>query len=527
MTYQRLHAKHPFLVVAAAGLCAGFAFPPSPLCVMAFAAFVPLVLVLEDFLDDVRYSRLLYAFFFCFHGAANWWVMSWQKETDPYLMVAGAGLWLGHPFFLMPAFWMYRAVRRRQSVALALMFLVVTWTACEWLHSLTDLSYPWLALGYTQIDASSLVQIAELGGVWLVSLMVIGVNAACAYAILMPERRRAVLLRLFLVLCIAMVYGGIREISLKSDTERALRVGLVQPSINPWVKWEGGIDAMIGMHRRLQDSLNAVQPCDVSVWSETAVPLGLRREEHAFLRGSLRRWVDRSNTSLLTGYADYTEEPEEADPVHTSLHIYNAAGIINPGTSDIPTHHKSRLTPFGEYMPFSDDLPAIRNWLRWGVGISGWNKGDGATVLPVVRGADTLARVGPVICIESIYPGYVADYVRRGADVLAVITNDAWYDGTFGPRQHYCISRMRAIETRRDIMRCGNTGVSGFISRSGASASEAMPRSSTALYGTVRLHRELSPYVRYGDWVPWLCLVIMGAIAAQTWRGSRRGRPVV
>jgi apolipoprotein N-acyltransferase len=172
-------------------------------------------------------------------------------------------------------------------------------------------------------------------------------------------------------------------------------------------------------------------------------------------------------------------------------------------------------------MPFSDDVPAIRSWLRWGVGISGWNKGGGASVLPVLRGTDTLARVGPVICIESIYPGYVADYVRRGADVLAVITNDAWYDGTFGPHQHYCISRMRAIETRRDIVRCGNTGISGCISRTGASYSEAPARARTALAGAVHLYNDQSIYVLVGDWVPWLCALLSACIGVWTWRSGR------
>ncbi|MFN4770238.1 MAG: apolipoprotein N-acyltransferase [Candidatus Kapaibacterium sp.] len=517
---KQLHT-HPFLVVAAAGLCAGFGFAPAPFGVLAFVAFVPLILVLEKFVNHGRYSWLLYTFFFCFHGAANWWVMSWQKETDPYLMIAGAGLWLGHPFFLMPAFWMYRAVRKRQTIAVSLLFLAVAWTACEWLHSLSDLSYPWLALGYTQIDATSLVQIADVGGVWLVSLLVIGINTVTAYMVLVPERQRASILRLSAVVCLCLAYGKVRELSLQHADTPTLRVGVVQPSINPWVKWQGGIYDMFNLHRNLQDSVNRVSQCDLSVWSETALPVGLRRTEYSFLQSEIHDWVQRSNMSLLTGCVEYTEEPDKSTPGYTSMRVYNSAFIYNPGTTDIPTHHKSRLTPFGEYMPFSDDVPAIRSWLRWGVGISGWNKGAGATVLPVLRGTDTLARVGPVICIESIYPGYVADYVRRGADVLAVITNDAWYDGTFGPRQHYCISRMRAIETRRDIVRCGNTGISGCISRTGASYSEAPARARTALAGAVHLYNDQSIYVLVGDWVPWLCALLSACIGVWTWRSGR------
>jgi apolipoprotein N-acyltransferase len=302
--------------------------------------------------------------------------------------------------------------------------------------------------------------------------------------------------------------------SLTSSTSAAsLQVGIVQPSIDPWIKWRGGIADMIHYHQHLQDSLNRVHHCDLSAWSETAIPVGLRLPENQSLLNELRAWVDTSHTALLTGYADYEFFPAGSAPPNAQafsldpglmMRIYNAAGIIAPNINDIPTHHKSKLTPFGEYMPFSDDFPFVQSWLKWGVGISGWNKGEGANALPLRRGADTLARIGPVICIESIYPNYVADYVRHGADMLAVITNDAWYDGTFGPEQHYCISRMRAVETRREIMRCGNSGVSGFISATGESTFQAEPRKALAFAGAVHRRNDISVYVRFGDWLPQL-----------------------
>ena len=387
---------------------------------------------------------------------------------------------------------------------------MVAWTAFEWLHSLGDLSYPWLALGYTQLSVPSLAQSADIGGVWLVSLFVIAVNAMTSSLILHPQRRRAGILRIALLCVVMMAYGQYRLVMLGDhDSRPGFRAMLVQPSINPWKKWEGGLVDMIRTHLYLQDSVNAIEPCRLSVWSETALPFGLRKPGFEHIRDILSSTINASGTSLLTGYVDYSYEPYTGGEQFAPPRIYNSAGVLNPFHSDIPTHHKSRLTPFGEYMPFSDAVPAIQSWLRWGVGISGWNKGEGATMVPVINSGDTIAKVGPVICIESIYPNYVADYVRRGADVLAVITNDAWYDGTFGPRQHFAISQMRAIETRREIMRCGNTGISGFISRTGAIRSEAVARSYTALADLVYPSNEMTIYVLFGDWVPTLCLGIM------------------
>ncbi len=538
-----MKSRNQYLIVALAGLAGGFAFPPMRLGFLAFLCFVPLIAVLEQRMDvgmvKKNQNALLYTFFFCFHGAANWWVMSWQKETDPYLMAAGAGLWLGHPFFLMPAFWVYQYARRRSSsITLSLVMLGLAWTGIEWLHSLSDLSYPWLALGYTQVYNTVLIQIADIGGVWMVSAFVMSINLVIAHYYLTRERIIRHLVTASLIIFAVSGYGSYMSLLFRhysSDVKgRSLTVGLVQPSIDPWVKWQGGINDMISMHQNLQDSLNRIQHCDLNVWSETAIPYGLTLPENISLLNRLQSWVDSSQTALLTGFADYeffeahnapsTAQRFPLDP-QKLVRVYNSAGIITPGYRDLPRHHKSRLTPFGEYMPFSDDFPIIQSWLKWGVGISGWNKGAGASVVPLRRGSDTLAMIGPVICIESIYPSHVADYVRRGATLLAVITNDAWYDGTFGPEQHYCISRMRAVETRTNIIRCGNSGVSGLIDHAGRSVVQAEARKRCAQLCTLPVlgvqdeYTYLSPYIRFGDWLPQLCTVLFASLCL--WLGIK------
>ncbi len=526
-----------YLLVALAGLAGGFAFAPLKLGFVAFFSFVPLIMVLESRRMERGLTPLLYLFFFCFHGAANWWVMSWQKETDPFLMAAGAGLWLGHPFFLMPAFWVYHFVRKRSSITLSLSVLVLGWTAVEWLHSLSDLSYPWLALGYTQVYSTALIQIADLGGVWIVSMFVMSINAIIAHYALAHSSVWKHLGVATAIILVVSLYGIFRletdkvEQMAKGGRIRRVTVGLVQPSINPWEKWQGGINDMISQHQHLQDSLNRLQHCDLCVWSETAVPYGLKLPENISLRERLQTWSDTSGSALLTGFADYQLYPKGSAPDNAQrfsldpgmmMKVYNSAGIFNPGRSEINTHHKSRLTPFGEYMPFSDDVPLIQSWLKWGVGISGWNKGEGATVLALLENGkqnDTLVKIGPVICIESIYPNYVAEYSRKGAELLAVITNDAWYDGTFGPEQHYCISRLRAVETRTPIVRCGNSGISGLIDACGRSVAQAPARERCSFLVTTPKLVPHPPtvYAQFGDWLPMLCTLL--SASAMLWVG--------
>lgn len=513
-----------YLLLALAGAAGGFAFPPSIFGVLAFVAFVPLIIALEQ--EHLRFQRmrLLYTFFFCFHGAANWWVMSWQQETDPFLMAAGAGLWLGHPFFLMPAFWIYLYLRKRVSLTFALGALPLLWTAVEWLHSLGDLSYPWLAVGYTQTYYTWLIQIADLGGVWIVSFLVMMLNALAAHWWLKRQRLGIHLAVGGGVISMVLLYGITQTIAythgfnMTAPKSNGIMFGVVQPDIDPWDKWQHkSLNEMVDLHRHLQDSLNALQHCDVSVWSETAIPVDVEDARYQYTLTPLRQWIDSSNTALLTGCADFVYYPAATAPANARPYrldesqkykVYNSAAFLLPHQPQVAIHHKSRLTPFGEGVPYSDELTFLQSWLQWGVGISGWNKGEGATVLsypPTEQHPRDTIKMGPVICIESIYPNYVADYVRKGANILSVITNDAWYDGTFGPEQHYCIARMRAVETRREIVRCGNSGVSGFISATGQSLYQAKPMQSLATAHPMFLEERQSFYVRFGDWLPQLC----------------------
>lgn len=513
--------RHRWVIAFVSGAAVGLSYPPLVFGPLAWIAFVPMLLMLDvAVLHRRRWGGILYLFAWAWHGAANWWVMSWQRQTDPYLMVAGAVLWFVHPFFLLPALALYAVVRRRgMPLPRALVLFCMAFVGIEWLHSLGDLSYPWLALGYTQLRSIALAQIAELTGVWGISLMVAALNAVIyAWVVRSAEQRQLLSsplrgalqlgLWMFAVLAAPLFYGILRLTEYEPSGGRPIRVAIIQPNINPWQKWGyADMQPMVFQHIALQDSLRQHQQFELAVWSETALPVNLLDASGWTLLEQIRRWCDSTDTAILTGFADI----ERYHP----LRAYNAAVLIAPHTDHYPVHRKSRLTPFGEYMPFSDVLPDLARLLQWGVGISSWAKGPGASVLPLNHRGDTLARLGVMICIESIYPDYAADYVRRGADVLVVITNDAWYDGTTGPDQHFAIAQMRAIETRRPVVRCANSGISGFISPKGSVVLRAPAHVATGIVAPVVPQTEQTFYVRWGDWLPIVSLI--GSAAVVLW----------
>lgn len=515
------------------GVLLGIAFPQvstGALGVLVFVAYVPLLLSLIDSgRQKSRWSLIawFYITFVVFHGLSNWWVCSWQEQTDPYLFASGMALWLFHPFFLMMPLVALASIRRRLGAGWMLVCTPLAIAGFEWLHGQTDASYPWLTVGYSLIH-TPFAQVADVVGVYGLSLMIGIVNALLLY-ILLLSRKGASLRSTVIVLSLFFFSWGAWGLSKSgpSVNSESISLMLVQPNENPWDKW-GDTRAQVEMHQLLVDSARSDgwKP-DLVVWSETAIPYTIRDPRFVPEWEELRQWVDTSEISLLTGFADVMMYgPGQAPPSARHSRVdptvrfdtFNAAMLISAGELGVPIHRKSMLTPFAERLPFADQLTFAMSWIEWGVGISAWGKGQTRNPLPVIRRGDTIARVGTIICIESIYPEVARDLVDNGADVLCVITNDAWYNGTWGPEQHFDIARMRAIEQRRTVFRCANSGITGVIRPDGSDDPHPAiaPMSRGVALGSAQLSRARTLYSIIGDPLPiagLICTIVVLLIA--------------
>ena len=472
------------------GALLALSFPPLPFNLLAFVGFVPVLFLLDH--KPKNPFLLIYIAFFVYHGGTNWWISSWQADSDPYLMVAGIATWLVHPFFFMIPFAIYMYFKRKMGDNVALWFFPFIWIFYEWIHSLGDLAYPWLSIGYTQANSLIWAQFADIAGVWGLSFVIVVLNVLFYKIVLQIRESRAAgtkvkidprLIAAHLVIFILpFIYGGIvmDKHNYEDDLKNypSLRIGMIQPSINPWSKWEDSVFDQIKHHQKIQDSLRAEHGwLDLGIWSETAIGYFSYTMNVSHEFSFLQKWVDTSKTNLLTGFADIIiyDTPAQTSPTAKDFKgdtskkydSYNSALMLTPGKEDdYQIYHKMRLTPFSERIPFIEYFPFLREWLEWGVGISSWALGKKQENLKIYKNKDTI-KIAPVICIESIFPSFVADFIDKGADIVVIITNDAWYDYTFGPVQHYAIARMRAIETRRYIARTANSGVTGFIRPTG------------------------------------------------------------
>jgi apolipoprotein N-acyltransferase len=179
---------------------------------------------------------------------------------------------------------------------------------------------------------------------------------------------------------------------------------------------------------------------------------------------------------------------------------YNAAIQLNAFDS-MQVYHKSKLVPGVEKMPYPALFGFIEKFAIDLGGTSGSLASDGES--KVFKSYQKIG-LAPIICYESVFADFTASYVRKGADVLCIITNDGWWGNTPGYRQHFDYGRLRAIENRRAIARSANTGISGFINIDGSVAMESEWWQETALRGSVPVYTHQTFYTKYGDWIAYL-----------------------
>ncbi len=523
---------NPYFAALLSGVLLAISFPPIPFFMMSFMAFVPILMVFVK--DNPKHKYLLlYIVFFIFHAGSNWWIGSWQADTDPYLTASGIALALTHPFNFMIPFALFFIVQKRISTNVALWSFPFFWTAVEWVHNLGEFSYPWLTIGNTQIYNYYWVQFVDITGVWGASFLIALVNVLIVKSILLFSEsgnfKKFIAHKIGIIysaailalIVIPIIYGVVRVQDFQHKdlmkSNAILPVGIIQPAINPWRKWEISVDDMIINQMNIADSLLSLdkKPALI-IWNETAIPRYIDIS-NKFTYNNLLVWTDRRNVSLFTGFAEvqyYNSKNKTAtarkDPNENDVYFesYNSSLLINPNSGELAqSYQKMRLTPIAERLPYSEKLMFMRSWFEWGVGMSGWGIGKQQKNLQV-KNDGISASLGPVICIESIYPEFVANTAKNGAQFIVVITNDAWYDYTTGPEQHYLIAAMRAIENRRYVARCANTGVSGLIAPDGATIKRLPQYQKAGLYAEVPLIDEITFYSNYGDWLGYLVAAV-------------------
>ncbi len=478
---------------------------------LALAGFIPL-LCMERIATETGKKH----FWWWHYGA----FVAWNAVTTFWVCNAtvGGGIFaiLANALQMSLVFGLFRWVKRRMKGAVPYLFLAAAWIAWEKYYlTVAQISWPWLVLGNAFADTTGLVQWYEvtgtLGGslwVWASSLALFGLMVALSDGRFSgrwnAKARIAALAGTVLVLFGPMVWSAVLG-SRVEETENPLQVVIAQPNIDPYNKFGGMTQDQqnVVLLDQFRQGLKGMEGPVLLLAPETFTPDVLCNDVpsgRTFLR--FQSFLqEHPEAEILFGASSWTRSEQALRPsanarplgdgiwyeTHNSAIILDSAGRYG-------LYQKSKLVPGVEMLPYASVLGPIDDKLLGGV--AGRCVGQPEVSNLTFSGS---IPVGCAICYESVYGEHCADYVRKGAKVLTVITNDAWWGDTPGYRQHLNYSRLRAIETRRDIARCANTGISAFIDRRGRILERTAWWEPAVLKGTVNLSEEKTFFVRTGD----------------------------
>ena len=493
-----------FLIILS-GILFGISFTPFPFpfTLLLFIAFVPYFFVVTKRQSLASVNKASYLTFFVMSLVTVYWVGSWQSSADPFLMISGVVLVFFLPCVMLINSTLYYLSRKVFKKDLSLYFFPMFWVTGEYILTLTDLKFPWLTIGHGLAKFTSFIQIADIVGAFGLSFIVLCINIFIYEAIKsFKENSRSAFIQFSIaagIFVIIVVYGFVKVLS-ANENEKKIKVGIIQPNIDPWNKWElGGLDQILENYFELSQQC-VDEGAKLIVWPETALPIYLLSGTYEKEVNSIYSFLRKNNIALLTGMPDiriYNNNPpktakySEAGNYHYAT--YNSILLLQPGSNEIQRYGKIHLVPLGEHTPFIDQLPFLGDLLKWGVGISGWNVGQDTTVFKFVEKKDTI-KIGGLVCYESVFPTFPNYFVDRGAEFLTVVTNDSWYGKLSGPYQHKEFSNLRAVENRKAVIRCANGGVSCLINKFGVTEIETEMFTRTHLVVNVPLNNEKTFY---------------------------------
>ena len=494
---------------------------------MALFGIIPLLCMerIASILGKKQIWIYHYSAFVLWNAATTFWVCNATIGGGLFAIFANA-------LQMSLVFGLFRMSRKRFSGALPYIFLMVTWIAWERFYFDAEISWPWLVLGNSFARTTWAIQWYEftgsLGGslwIWVSNLSLFGLMTSMSSGRWgewnIKARIAAItgILALFIIPPVVSSSIGEQYQDCMNDSGRQLKVLIIQPNIDPYNKFQA-------MTQEQQNAIlidHAEKSLEQRKNDSTATPLLVLAPE-TFTRDIIPGEYQRSrtwrrftgflknypNVNILFGASSYdyiesTEAPSStARKLGDNLWVesHNSA-LITDGTLRTEIFHKSKLVVGVEHTPYPAIFCKIDDLLG---GVMGRCVGQEEVSLLNVESIDgNRIPVGCAVCYESVYGEYYTDYIRKGAEAMTIITNDAWWGDTPGYRQHLSYASLRAIETRRAIARCANTGISAIISPSGEIIQPTPWWEPAVIKSQSPLRNDLTFYVIHGDIIGRIC----------------------
>lgn len=505
---------HLIILSLLGGVLLALGWPERGFPGLLFIGMVPFFII-EDhiFKNPDRFGKLhvfyiTFTGFFLWNVLTTWWI--WNSTA-----VGSIFAWMLNALFMAATFYFYHLTRRSITSRAGALVLVFFWITFEYIHHNWDGTWPWLSLGNGFAEFHTWVQWYEYTGIFGGTLWILLVNLLIFIAIrnyiagqprkriLVPASSAFFLILLPLLLSYA-IYHRYSEKSWPVD------IVVVQPNFDPYSEQfdqspEESVMANLDLALQKYDSnvryiVSPESTIQGSIWEHE-----LERSGALIL---LKNFTGMNpGTGIVIGASTFKEYGPGEDISVTARKFRNDEGHYDAFNSAFyirggelaGLHHKSKLTPGVEKMPFARLMKPLEGFA---VNLGGTVGSLGSDPERVVftNGADGLT-VAPVICYESVFGEYLTEYVNKGAHLIFVITNDGWWGNTPGHRQHLTFSKLRAIETRRSVARSANTGISCFIDQRGDIFQATKYWEPAVIRQQLNANDRITFYARYGDYI--------------------------
>lgn len=446
-------------------------------------AFVPLFILQSQ--HPRRFGLWVMLSFVLWIVMSAWWV---SMST----IIAAFAVPLVGLFFCWTPFMIYHYVWKRQPGHLAWVVLVTAWIAFEALYTHQDISFPWLNLGNGFADTPWAVQWYEYTGTFGGTLWVLVSNILIFN---LWQQRRSVK-RIVAVAVWIVVPLALSAIRYMTYTEQAdpITVSVIQPSFNPYTT-KFHMSQKLQTREILKLADQAPRDVDFILTPETAfeddimLPYLSSNSTISLLRRYL--YYEHPSSTLIAGAVTF-EPLQNREYSH-----YNSALWIDT-TRVVDVYHKSKLVCGAELTPY----PEVFSFMNIDLGGISGNYGRQAE-------REVFKEVGVAICYESIYGAFFTEYIDKGAQAMFIITNDGWWGNTRGVSHHLSYVRLRAIETRRSIARCANTGISAIINQRGDVVDKLGWYEEGVINATINRNTETTVYAQYKDIIARLSVYVL------------------
>lgn len=459
---------------------------------------------------------LSYLCFIIWNIVTTGWLYGSKNPDGSHSMMAVVFPVLVNSFLYSLVFQCYHWYKNAQGTYWGLGFLIAIWMSFEKFHLNWELTWPWLNLGNVFSDYPKLIQWYDTLGATGGSFWILVINVLIFYTIRTWEagRKRKDLIKnisiVAALIVLPMIISLVKYNNFDEKPSGQVNVLMLQPDLDPYAEKYSKDSLTIENDLLALAESNSKGKIDYYIAPETALPGRGSISETAFekslLLNNIKSFLAQHPGSVFaTGISSHrfykTQEsiPKEAYQINPDLWVesYNTAIQISPDQK-VQVYHKGKLVPGVEIFPYMSVLKPLLGDAMINLGGTvaslGTDKERKSFSNPYNKG-----RMAPVICYESIYGEFTTDYVKKGANFLGIVTNDSWWGVTEGHKQLLSYAKLRAIETRREIARAANSGISAHINAKGEIESDTFYGDKTTLFAKVNLYETMTFYTRAGD----------------------------